>query len=157
MCGCLCKAKAAVENVPSVEEMAEMAASAEKEAPAEEAPAEEAPVEEAPAEGDGSFSIDAGELAAGAAERAAKAAADKAEQRINEKIDEKINAGIDKVMGEGGEETPINEAAADGVTTDDTPTDATSIDNVEDDLEAAAETKDQVPEPPPNAPLPPSA
>ena len=50
MCGCLCKAKAAVENVPSVEEMAEMAAPAEEEAPAEEAPAEEAPAEEAAAE-----------------------------------------------------------------------------------------------------------
>ena len=53
-------------------------------------------------------------------------------QRLNEKFDEKINAGIDQLMGE-----KIN-------------ADETKEDVVLEDV------SDQVPEPPPNAPLPPS-
>ena len=50
-------------------------------------------------------------------------------QRLNEKFDEKMNAGIDQLMGEADE---------------------TKEDVVLEDV------SDQVPEPPPNAPLPPS-
>ena len=48
-------------------------------------------------------------------------------QRLNEKFDEKINAGIDQLMGEETKEDVVLE-----------------------------DVSDQVPEPPPNAPLPPS-
>lgn len=47
-------------------------------------------------------------------------------QRLNEKFDEKINAGIDQLMGETKEDVVLEDVS------------------------------DQVPEPPPNAPLPPS-
>ena len=50
-------------------------------------------------------------------------------QRLNEKFDEKINAGIDQLMGE---------------------------DQVPEEDVVLEDVSDQVPEPPPNAPLPPS-